>query len=48
MLFSVFGGKGIAQVLSEPWSWNSFFIAVIGAIVFSFAWGLITKNRAKG
>ncbi|RAC91384.1 GlsB/YeaQ/YmgE family stress response membrane protein, partial [Burkholderia multivorans] len=22
-----------------------FFIAVIGAIVFAFVWGLITKNR---
>ncbi|SIG59528.1 Uncharacterised protein [Mycobacteroides abscessus subsp. abscessus] len=32
-------------MFSDPWSWGSFFIAVIGAIVFAFVWGLITKNR---
>ncbi|RAE31800.1 GlsB/YeaQ/YmgE family stress response membrane protein [Burkholderia multivorans] len=45
LLFGLFGGKGIGAVFSDPWSWGSFFIAVIGAILFAFVWGLITKNR---
>jgi uncharacterized membrane protein YeaQ/YmgE (transglycosylase-associated protein family) len=45
LLFGLVGGKGIGAVFGEPWSWGSFFIAVVGAIAFSFLWGLITKNR---
>ena len=46
LLFGLFGRKGIGAVFSDPWSWGSFFIAVIGAVVFSFVWGLLTKNKA--
>lgn len=47
LLFGLFGGKGIGAVFSDPWSWGSFFIAVIGALVFSFVWSLLTKNRDR-
>ncbi|MFC0673118.1 GlsB/YeaQ/YmgE family stress response membrane protein [Brachybacterium hainanense] len=45
LLFGLLGGKGMGAVLSDPWSWGSLAIAVIGALVFSFVWGLITKDR---
>jgi len=46
LLFGLIGGKGIGAVFADPWSWGSLAIAVIGALVFSFVWGLITKDRA--
>lgn len=45
LLFGLFGGKGVGAVFADPWSWGSLFIAVIGALVFAFVWGLITKGR---
>ncbi|GAA3074827.1 MULTISPECIES: GlsB/YeaQ/YmgE family stress response membrane protein [Actinomycetes] len=45
LLFGLFGGKGVGDVLSDPWSWGSLGIAVIGALVFSVVWGFLTKRR---
>lgn len=45
LLFGLFGGKGVGAVFSDPWSWGSFGVAVVGAIVFAFVWGLFTKDR---
>ncbi len=45
LLFGLFGGKGVSAVFHDPWSWGSFFIAVIGALVFSFVWGALRKGK---
>ncbi|MBE6484014.1 MAG: GlsB/YeaQ/YmgE family stress response membrane protein [Actinomycetaceae bacterium] len=44
-LWGLIGGKGVSQVLSDPWSLGSFLIAVVGAILFSFVWGALTRKR---
>lgn len=44
-LFGIFGGKGISAVFHDPWSWGSFVIAVIGALVFSFVWGALRTGK---
>ncbi|RTE50996.1 GlsB/YeaQ/YmgE family stress response membrane protein [Actinobaculum sp. 352] len=44
-LWGLIGGKGVEQVLNDPWSLGSFLIAVVGAILFSFVWRALTRKR---
>ncbi|MFC0674927.1 GlsB/YeaQ/YmgE family stress response membrane protein [Brachybacterium hainanense] len=45
LLFGIFGTTGVGSVLSDPWSWGSLVTAVLGAVVLSFAWGLLTSDE---
>ena len=46
LIGGILGGDGISGIMNNPWSVWTILLAVIGALIVMFVYGLTTKNRA--
>lgn len=46
LIGGLLGGDGVSGIMNNPWSLWTILLAVIGALIVMFVYGLATKNRA--
>lgn len=45
LIGGLLGGSGVSGIMENPWSIWTILLAVIGALIVMFVYGLATKNR---